>query len=172
MEFCYARVGRGVPAPPSTDADGLDVRWESYLKAGLAAGLKVGGYWRFFPTEDLTTQVARFCDRLAGTTLPPMVDVEDHAAYPVVTLTDWAVSALDQVQAQTGVVPLLYSYRWFLANAVDVDRLVPRWPLALAAYTGTDDWPDDRAVMWQYAGNVVVPWAAGNVDLDRMRRLT
>lgn len=177
MEFVYCRVGRGVPALPSTDSEGLDVRWERNRDAALAAGLRVGGYWRFFPTVDLGEQVVAFTDRLEGTTLPPMVDVEDqHPDWSPTQLTDWAASAMQQVQARTGRTPLLYSYRWFIGthkvgdddvpNALEIDRLL-WWYLGIAARIET--WPDERATLHQYVLNTKVPWAVGNVDLDRWR---
>lgn len=169
MEFVYCRLGRGVPQS-STDTDGIDIWWERHRDAALAAGLAVGGYWRFFPGVDLGEQVNRFCVRLGSTTLPPMVDIEDQmSGWDAARLTDWAVEALAAVQDRTGQVPLLYTYRWFLSDALQADRLLPRWPLGLAAWTDTDDWPDERAALWQYTGGTAVPWAAGNVDLDRMK---
>jgi|GEM_PF-4289149 len=180
MEFCYARVGRGVPQAGSTDADGRDVRWTAYARAAALQGLLVGGYWRFFPAQDLGWQVGMFSAGMALAVggplpLPPMVDVEDADGLAPGMLTDWTIECLERVQGLTGVRPVLYTSRWFLANQLQEDRLVgpgppwPPWPLALAAWTPDPAWPDPRAVFWQYAGNVTVPWASGRVDLQRHR---
>lgn len=170
MEFCYLRAGRGHPSS-GTDAAGLDTLWSTYVPAAKAAGLAVGGYWRFYPSVDLGRQVLAFTDRLnaAPLDLPPMVDVEDTDGLTPAALTDWAVQALTGVQARAGVAPVWYTNRSFLANALSPLRLAG-WPLALAAWSGvTGDWPDERAEFWQWAGDVVVPWAAGRVDLQRRR---
>jgi lysozyme len=172
MEFCYLRAGRGKPSPPSTDGSGLDLRWDEYAPAAQAAGLQVGGYWRFYPSVELAGQVQAFCDRLNGQalTLPPMVDVEDDGGLPPRSLTDWALWALTSVHMgnRSGVRPVFYTGRWFLANALEGARLA-QWPLALAAWTTDPTWPDERATFWQHAGDVAAPWASGRVDLQRRR---
>jgi lysozyme len=170
MEYCYLRVGRGKPAS-GTDIGGMDLRFGSYARDAQAAGLQVGGYWRFFPSVNLDRQVNAFAARLeaaAPLDLPPMVDVEDADGLDQVALTDWTVQALTTVQAMVAVPPVLYTYRWFLANALN-PALADRWPLALAAYTTDPTWIDERALFWQWAGNAAVPWATGPVDLQRRR---
>jgi lysozyme len=169
MEYCYLRVGRGKPAS-GTDFGGMDLRFGSYARDAKAAGLQVGGYWRFFPSVDLGRQVDAFTGRLAaaGLDLPPEVDLEDADGRSQADLTDWAGQVLTAVKDRTGVVPVLYTYRWFLANALD-PALADRWPLALAAYTTDPTWIDDRAAYWQWAENADVPWATGPVDLQRRR---
>lgn len=169
MGFAYFRTGRGHPSS-GTDAAGRDTWWPSYVPAAKAAGLAVGGYWRFYPSVDLGRQVLAFTDRLnaAPLDLPPMVDLEDADGLSQAALTDWAVQALTAVQARAGVAPLIYTNRWFLANALDPAR-VARWPLALAAYTTDPAWIDERAVFWQWAQNVKMPWSDGRVDLQRRR---
>jgi lysozyme len=168
-EFCFMRVGRGVPAS-GTDANGMDKLWPSYVSAAKSAHLHRGGYWRFFPSVDANKQVDAFVAALntaAPLELPPLVDIEDQEGRDQATMTTWAARILARVEAGTGVTPLLYTYRWFLANALDYSQLA-RYPIALAAYTGTDDWPDPRAVYWQYTGNSRVPWAPnGPVDFQR-----
>lgn len=172
MTFCFLRVGRGKPSS-ATDGAGLDVRWPTYQPAAAAAGFDVGGYWRFFPSVDLTSQVQAFCGRLnaAPLALPPMVDIEDADGLGRDQLTTWARQALLSVQAnyRAGVRPVLYTYRSFLDEQLDADRLLVDWPLALARWTDDERWPDDRAVFWQWAGDVTVPWSAGRVDLQRRR---
>lgn len=169
MEFCYLRAGRGHPSS-GTDAAGLDTLWSSYVPAAKAADVQPGGYWRFYPSVDLARQVLAFTDRLtaASLDLPPMVDIEDADGLSQTALTDWAVQALTAVQARVGVAPLIYTNRWFLANALDPAQ-VARWPLALAAYTTDPAWIDERATFWQWAQNVEVPWSDGLVDLQRRR---
>lgn len=172
MEFAYLRAGRGKPSS-GTLASGLDAWWPIYVREAQAAGLQRGGYWRFYPSVPLAQQVDLFAQQVNDATptpleLPPMVDIEDADGLSQGALTDWAVSVLAAVRTQTGTMPVMYTYRWFLADALDAARLAP-WPLALAAWTDDLDWPDERAVFWQYAGNAVVPWAAGRVDLQRRR---
>lgn len=170
MEFAYFRAGRGHPSS-GTDTSGLDTWWSTYVPAAKAAGLAVGGYWRFYPSVDPGRQVLAFTDRLnaAPLDLPPMVDIEDADGLSQTALTDWAVQALTGVQARVGVAPVWYTNRSFLADNLDAARLA-QWRLALAAWSGVaTDWPDERAEFWQWAGDVVVPWAAGRVDLQRWR---
>lgn len=171
MEFCYLRAGRGKPSS-ATDAAGLDTQWTAYARDAVAAGLQVGGYWRFFPSVDLDRQIDAFTRRvnfLPSGSLPPLVDVEDTDGLLRAALTDWTTRALIGTSLKTGRVPVLYTYASFLAEQLDADRLLPRWPLSLARWTTSEAWPDQRAEFWQYAGNVTVPWAAGRVDLQRRR---
>jgi hypothetical protein len=63
LEYCYLRVGRGKPAS-GTDIGGMDLRFGSYAADAQAAGLQVGGYWRFFPSVNLDRQVNAFAARL------------------------------------------------------------------------------------------------------------
>jgi lysozyme len=120
----------------------------------------------------MDVQVTLFVQLLAAAAplqLPPMVDLEDSDGLDPDLLTDWAIRVLQWVEELTGVRPVFYTNRWFLANAVQPERL-SSWELSLAAYTDQAEWIDPRATWWQYAQNVRVPWAPqGPVDLQRHR---
>jgi lysozyme len=169
-EFCFLRVGRGVPGS-GTDTAGLDNRWFSFVRGAESVGLEKGGYWRFFPSVDLDLQISAFCTRLLANQmdLPPLVDIEDAEGLDQATLTNWAVRAMTGVQAKLGVQPILYTNKSFLAVNLDWTKL-SRWPLGLARWTTDPAWPDERATYWQYTGNSKVSWAKGPVDFQRTRR--
>lgn len=181
MRFCWARVGRGRPAA-GTDGNGVDLRWPAYRAAARAAGLLVGGYWRFYPDVDLAAQVDRFARGLGDMRgqLIPMLDAEDNPAKLAPgPLTDWYIRAATAVENAVGRRPLLYSYPLFLRDQLEWWRL-DRWIRCIAHYSAdparwaqyavggaSEAWPDHSAVFWQHAGNAQVPWAEGAVDLQR-----
>lgn len=168
-EFAYLRAGRGITPASGVDSAGLDTKWNEYRAGAAAAGLKIGGYWRFFPQVSMDDQITKFSDRVSTQLeLPPMVDIEDTGGLLRTALTDWAIRVLSGVETRTGVRPMLYTNKSFLAE-LDATRLLPRWPLALARWTTDPTWPDDRAVFWQYTGNSRVGWATGPVDFQRTR---
>lgn len=171
MEYCYPRVGRGVPQS-TTEPNGVDKRWLANAAAARTAGLGIGGYWRFFPDQDFERQVNLFTQQLAAAqplTLPPWVDLEDTGGLDPTQLTFWAIQALEWVEEIAKVPPVLYTNRSFLRDRLQADRLLPRWQLALAAYVDQTEWIDARATWWQWAQNVRPDWATGPVDLQRHR---
>lgn len=166
MRFCFARVGRGVPSS-ATDGRGLDTHWPDYRAGALAADLLLGGYWRFYPAVDMSTQITRFAVALRQQDgmLPPLVDIEDAGGLGYRELTDWSIRCLDAVKAATGRTPILYTGAGFLDRNLTSWRL-DRWERCLANWSATA-WPDHSAVFWQYKGDVRAAWAQGNVDLQR-----
>jgi hypothetical protein len=83
-------------------------------------------------------------------------------------LGEWALRWCQRVEQRTGVIPLLYTGKWFSVphGFGDVPELA-RFPLWLAAYTG--EMPDPPApwqtiAFWQHTDEASVPGVAGPCD--------
>lgn len=165
-QYAIFRVGRGI-ADAATDIWGIDRNWDRNRSNAKAAGLPVGGYWRFFPSIDLTTQVYRFSTFLNQEPgmLQPWVDIEDTGGLSPYDLTNWAVEALSRVEEATGWRPILYTGKNFLDTRLEYWRL-DRWQQAIA-WQKTDSWGDYGSVFWQYLLDTNVPWSTGRVDLQK-----
>lgn len=165
-EYGIYRVGRGIP-DGATDSQGIDTYWFKNKSGSIKAGLKTGGYWRFFPSVDLNMQLDRFALALGQTDgmLSPWVDIEDHGDLTPHDLTNWAIRALIGVEQRTGRRPKLYTGKNFYDNRLQYWRL-SNWEVAIAWQT-TGKWREYGACYWQYLLDTPVGWAAGNVDLQK-----
>lgn len=166
MSYAVFRVGRGIP-DTATDFDGIDLRWTENKDNAIEAGLPVGGYWRFFPSIDLMTQVNRFTRALKQSNgmLAPWVDIEDHGNLSPQVLTNWTIEILIQIQIKTNRKPVLYTGKNFYDTRLEYWRL-DRWELAIAWQT-TGTWREYGSVFWQYLLDTSVPWSQGRVDLQK-----
>lgn len=165
MQYGIYRVGRGIP-DGATSSQGIDNKWFDFKRKSLQAGLKTGGYWRFFPSVDLNTQLDRFCLALGQVDgmLSPWVDVEDHGNMTPGDLTNWTIRALIGVEQRTGRRPILYTGKSFYDTRLQYWRL-SNWELAIA-WQIAGKWVEYGACFWQHHLDTPVPWASGNVDLQ------
>lgn len=166
MQYGVYRVGRGIP-DGATGSTGIDLKWFDFKRRSIAAGLKTGGYWRFFPSVDLETQLDRFCLALGQVDgmLSPWVDIEDHGNMTPRDLTNWAIRALIGVERRTGRRPVLYTGKNFYDTRLEYQRL-SNWELAIAWQTA-GKWVEYGSCFWQYRLDTGVSWATGNVDLQK-----
>jgi GH25 family lysozyme M1 (1,4-beta-N-acetylmuramidase) len=164
--FFFGRVGRGIP-DTATDSNGIDLRWRSNKLRSLGAGLKTGGYWRFFPSVDVNLQIQRFVEALSlqNGMLEPLVDIEDAGGLSPQQLTDWAIYILEGVERRSGRRPTLYTGKNFYDTKLQYWRLW-KWKLCIAWQT-SGRWREYGAHYWQYLLDTHVPWATGRVDLQR-----
>lgn len=165
-QYAIYRVGRGKP-DGATNSQGIDNFWFQNKAGSISSGLKTGGYWRFFPDEDLSRQVDRFCLALGQRDgmLSPWVDVEDTGGYGPTDLTSWVIAALRQVEQKCGRRPILYTGKNFYDNNLEYWRL-SNWELCIAWQT-TGKWREYGSCFWQYKLDTPVPWAQGRVDLQK-----
>lgn len=157
-------------------SDGLgfsDPKFVSNWRGAKAAGLVVGAYQFFRPTQDATAQADLMVRKLqevgygAGD-IPPVIDVEVQDG-----VSDAAVAArvntwMQRVQAKLGRLPSLYTspgfwsglgnpkpsplpYLWVAHWGVSCPSLPPAW---------------GRLRFWQYSATGRVNGISGDVDLD------
>lgn len=164
--YALFRVGRGIP-DGATDHNGIDRLWFVNKGNAIRAGLPVGGYWRFFPSVNLNSQLDKFCLALgqANGMLSPWVDIEDHGDMTPHDLTNWAIMALVGVERRTGRRPILYTGKNFYDTRLQYWRLAG-WEIAIAWQT-SGKWQEYGACFWQYKLDTPVGWATGNVDLQK-----
>jgi lysozyme len=163
IQFAFAKATEGVTlADPEFAAN-----W-----AGMkAAGLLRGAYHFYEPTDDAGQQAAFFLStvQLASGDLPPVLDVETAAATSA-QLWQGVQTWLDQVQAATGLRPILYLSATF-ANENAAPASLAAYPLWLAQYevelptlpTGWTTW-----LLWQYTETGTVNGVGGSVDRDQL----
>lgn len=165
-QYAIFRVGRGVP-DGATDNNGIDRFWFINKGNAIRSELPVGGYWRFFPSVDLDTQVNRFVLALGQSDgmLSPWVDIEDAGGLNPTQLTSWAIQALTRVEQRSGRRPILYTGKNFYDNNLEYHRLSD-WEIAIAWQT-TGKWKEYGAAFWQYLLDTPVSWATGRVDLQK-----
>jgi lysozyme len=163
IQFAFAKATDGVTLADSEFA----TNW-----AGMkAAGILRGAYHFFEPTDDAGQQATFFLSnvQLESGDLPPMLDVETPAATSE-ALWQGVQTWLDQVEAATGMQPILYLNSSF-ANENDAPASLAAYPFWLAQYdvdlptlpTGWTTW-----LLWQYSASGTVNGVSGSVDLDAL----
>ena len=107
--------------------------------------------------------------RLPGT-LPPVLDLEDNGGLGPADLQNWVQAFLTELQAQTGRVPMIYTYPNFWQTRMASSMAFTRYPLWIAHYgvSAPQDigWP---YAFWQYTSGGAVNGisTAGNTDVNR-----
>jgi MYXO-CTERM domain-containing protein len=174
--------------------------WNSQWNGAKAAGVLRSPYHFFDPTVDGIAQAKYFLGVVGAFgpgDLPPMLDIEcptssNQAAtqpdceYPAgpnyPADSGWATPAvlnqriqdwLNYVQAQTGKVPILYSYNYWFGDSAANTAPLHKYPLDISwPTTGTcftvglgNDFT--TAAYWQWSVTGSCPGVGGQVDLDR-----
>ena len=151
----------------------MDPKFVSNWKGAKAAGLAVGAYQFFRPTQDVTRQADIMVDQLnavgfgAGD-IPPVIDVEVQDGVSDANVTARVNSWIARVKSRTGRLPALYTspgfwsglgnptptilpYIWTAHWGVSCPTIPPAW---------------GRLRFWQYSATGRVSGISGNVDLD------
>jgi lysozyme len=149
-----------------TDPD-FAANWAGMKEAGLLRG----AYHFFEPADDAAQQAEYFLSvvQLESGDLPPVLDVETAAATSE-ALWQGVQTWLEQVEAATGVQPILYMSPGF-ANEYAAPSSLAAYPLWVAEYgvsqpmlpTGWTTW-----LIWQYSESGAVNGVTGAVDLDEV----
>jgi lysozyme len=158
-------------------ADGTgyhDPNFVTNWNGAKAAGLTVGAYQFFRPTEDPTAQAELVLSKLASVgfgagDIPPVLDVEVMDGASAATVAANVNTWLQYVKAHTGRLPVMYSsarvwnelgnpkpsplpYLWDAQWTTSCPNLPPEW---------------GRLRFWQYSATGTVPGIAGSTaDLD------
>jgi lysozyme len=139
--------------------------------AAQAAGLVRSPYHYFVPTDDPHAQATFFLNtvgELSDTDLAPMFDLEITNGMRASTVLANAQAWLDDVEAATGRIPIIYTNASFfnqLGNPAGFDR----YPLYVSDYQVNCPkvpLPWTNWTFWQHTGSGKTTGIPGQVDLD------
>jgi lysozyme len=171
--FAYVRASAGTLTADSAYATN---------RAGArAAGLTMGSYHFANPdsaANDAANEAAWFLRNATVTSgdLLPVLDLEVTNGLDAAALLAWAQTWLQDVEAATGVRPVIYTTPafwttsmantdWFARNGY---RLwVAHWTTASQPTVPAANWAGQGWTFWQHSSTGSVPGVAGSVDLDR-----
>ena len=161
--FAFAKATDGLTF---TDPD-FAANWAGMKEAGLLRG----AYHFFEPADDAAQQAEFFLSvvQLESGDLPPVLDVET-AASTSEALWQGVQTWLEQVEAATGVQPILYMSPGF-ADEYAAPSSLAAYPLWIADYevsqptlpTGWTTW-----LIWQSSESGAMNGVTGAVDLDEV----
>lgn len=171
------RAGAGWAYLKATEGvDFTDGLYAGYRRQAIACGLPFGAYHFGHPQPGRSpeAEVAHFLSttKAAGGfgQLRPALDLEWTMYNPEATAA-WALRFLELVEAETGVVPMFYSYPDFLTEHVRPWELpaLGKFPLWLADYQGqmpAAPAPWRSFSLWQHTSTGHVPGVPGFVDVS------
>ncbi len=179
IEFALIRVGyRGYGTEPGQGRLVLDEYFTRNMDGAAAAGIPCGVY--IFTTAVNTTEALEEAAFVISAVkkykleYPIMYDIEcTYGRCEKVSkkqFTDNTIAFLDAVKA-AGYKGMYYTYKSFVQNQLEYDRLKGKYDLAIALYPSADV-TDDSPVrsldykIWQYSSSGHIPGIKGKVDLD------
>ena len=148
-----------------------DPQLQNNLNGARAAGVHIGVYQYFEPTQDPIAQAQRMLDLtgpLQPGDLPPMIDVEAADKLGKAAYADAIRAWLDHVEAATGVVPFIYSGYYYWNDYVGTAEFADH-PLIIPNYNPGCPLIPDAWSTWtvhQYCDCGSIPGIKGNVDVD------
>ncbi|MCC5950483.1 MAG: S-layer homology domain-containing protein [Acidimicrobiia bacterium] len=145
-----------------------------------AAGMSTGAYHYARPSRPVSNarnEAIHFANTIGpqtgATTIPPVLDLEEHGGLTRSELAEWTRIFLDETERLTNRRPILYTGAWFWNQYVNSTAFGDT-PLWLANYTsgpaptmmpvGWSDW-----TVWQWTSSGIVPGIVGYTDLNRFR---
>lgn len=151
-------------------ASAVDPDHQKNAEAARAAGLLVGAYHFYVPSDSADAQFANLRRQAPPKPgdLPPAVDIEILSPNSPTELAAQLRPFLQMIENEYGVKPIIYSGRSFAtAHLADLSA----YPLWLAEYTEktTPQLPPywDKWTFWQYTDSGSVVGVGGKVDLNR-----
>lgn len=163
--FAFCKASGGVSV--------VDSEFEDNMQNGTAAGVYMGPYHFAHPESNTALdEVDHFLnvagDYITDGYLRPVLDLESgDGDLTWEELSAWADTWMSEVEARTGVEPLIYTgwYRDYLEPYMaNYDLWVAYWTYDSSGEPETGIW-DDWTV-WQYSDEGSVSGISGNVDLD------
>lgn len=151
----------------------LDPNFATYWANAKAAGMTVGGYQFFRPSQDPIAQADLIVNKLnsvgyVSTDMPVVIDVEVTEGLSASTIMSRVNSWLQRVQSRTGRLPMLYTSPGFwssLGNPTP-SPLPYLWDAHWGATCPTLPPAWGRLRIWQYSDSGSVSGISGAVDLD------
>lgn len=154
----------------SSFADTQDKMFEYNITEAAKAGINVGVYHYCYAmnVEEAREEAQFFIETVKPYQInyPLMFDFEDNTQIKLgrEALTDIAEAFLSELK-NAGYYPMIYSYKNWLNNLLDMDRLseyevaVAEWDVPKSTYTGPYG-------IWQYSCKGKISGIEGDVDLD------
>lgn len=161
--FATCKASQGLEADP---------KFTQYFTGAKAAGLIVGGYHFYDPSEDQTSQANFFANilqnaGLAATDFAPILDFEKQSGADM-TDSDYenALVFLASIASSTARKPGIYASEGTMLQIVADSRFDPywKWPAryrSISQGPGVGDWTE-----WQYSENATVPGIGNPADAD------
>lgn len=164
--FAFIRVSDGTGT--------LDPNFATNWSKAKAAGLTVGAYQFFRPSQDATAQADLMVSKLTSagfvsTDIPPVIDVEVTEGLAASTIMSRVNTWLARVRSQTGRLPVLYTSPGFwssLGNPTP-SPLPYLWDAHWGATCPTLPPAWGRLRFWQYSDSGSVSGISGAVDVDQ-----
>ena len=149
-----------------------DPKFETYWKEAKAAGLLVGAYQFFRPTQDVNAQADLLVNKLnsvgfGGADLPPVIDVEVRDGVSSATVASRVNAWLERVKSRTGRLPALYTSPGFWSGMGTPNPLPYMWVAHWGVTCPSVPWGGARLRFWQYSSTGSVSGISGHVDLDQ-----
>jgi lysozyme len=163
IHFAFIRVSDGLTYKDATFAE----NWAGAREAGVYRG----AYQFFRPGQDAVAQaqlLLSIMGPLGPGDLPPVIDVEDTDGATATTIVAQIHQWIDTVEAATGVMPIVYSGKYFWNDNVGSGDFVD-YPLWIPQYGPTcPDLPSPwtRWLFFQTSATGRVPGITGAVDTD------
>ena len=158
-------------------AENEDGTFEDNYKRAKSAGLNVGAYLYSYAdtTEEALREAAAMKQWLKGKQLeyPVYYDLEDpetHGGLSKETLTDIALTFLDEM-AKEGWLVGLYSCKSWLETKMDTAKICKTYECWMAHFVSDGTYQiydryDEAFGMWQYSPSGIVDGVAGGVDMN------
>ncbi|MBC2682598.1 glycoside hydrolase family 25 protein [Corynebacterium anserum] len=138
------------------------------------AGIMPGSYHYAKPSIGSARAQARYYAATLATgpqpSLPPVLDLEESGGLTVAQLQQWVREFVDEIRAQTGRDPIMYTYYSFWIDKMGDTTEFSHLPLWLAYFS--DTLPDyipggwDEPTFWQYSDSGSVDGIQTKVDLN------
>jgi lysozyme len=158
-----------------------DSMYASNRSGASAAGIRVGSYHFGNPDtapNDAANEAAWFLRNatVASGDLVPALDLEVSNGLSSAALISWAQTWLSQVEAATGVRPVIYTNAsfwstsmantdWFARNGYGL--WIASWTTASQPTMPALNWAGTGWTFWQHSSTASVPGVSGAVDADR-----
>jgi lysozyme len=164
IRFAFIRTNHGL--------DILDQWYDYNWTEARRVGILRGTYQYFAPAEDPIAQADLLLDRmgpLEDGDLPPVLDVEQADGRTAEQIVEAIHIWSDRVEEVLGVLPIIYTAKYFWQDSVGAPEDFLDHPLWVANYgvdcpLMADPWP--RWDFWQYTSTGSVSGIGGNVDRD------
>lgn len=150
-----------------------DPKFEANWRGAKGAGLLVGAYQFFRPTQDATAQADLMVNALnslgySGADLPPVLDVEVTDGVSAGTIASRVNTWLARVKSRTNRMPVIYSSPgfWGGLGSPTPNPLPYLWVAHWGVSCPNLPKPWGRLRFWQYSDKGSVSGISGAVDLD------
>jgi GH25 family lysozyme M1 (1,4-beta-N-acetylmuramidase) len=164
IDFAFIRVSDGEVFK--------DPKFTNNWSGARSAGVIRGAYQFFRPNQNIAAQARIMIDAIGEHQpgdLPPVLDVEATGGVSAKNLATKIGQWVDQVEAEVGVKPIIYTGKYFWRDQVGGSTAFEDHPLWIAHFTAlcpSIPAPWSRWTFHQHSEKGKVAGITGNVDLD------